>query len=98
MSARRRYAGCERGLEHLAGLARVADDQDLRSLRRRPGGGRTAERQREVGSEEVADGSTNAIGAEEPALVRNHAHAAEVNAWRTAGAYGPSSGQPSCAP
>ena len=90
--------GGQRGLEHLAGLACVADDQDLGSVRRRPGGGRTAERQREVGSEKVADGSTNAIGAEEPALVRNHAHAAEVNAWRTAGAYGPSSGRPSCAP
>jgi hypothetical protein len=34
MAAGRRDAGGERGLEHLAGLPRVAHDQHLRMLRR----------------------------------------------------------------
>ena len=44
-------AGRQRGLEHLAGLARVADDEHLRALRAPLGslrGRRAAERDREL--------------------------------------------------
>ena len=64
VAARGRGSGGDRGLEHLARLARVADDQDLRM--RRPGARhrRTGKRQRQVCGEEVAGTATDPVRAE----------------------------------
>ena len=86
VAAGRGDAGGERRLEHLARLARVADDQDLRravalaQLRRRG----AAEREREVGREQLAGDAADAVGSEELAAPW------AASAWRTAGACGPS--------
>ena len=59
-----RHAGGERGLEHLAGLARVADHEDPRTLD--PGllGGGATERERELGGQMLTGDAANAVGAE----------------------------------
>jgi hypothetical protein len=64
----------QRGLEHLARLARVAHDQHLRNAARRQSRGRAPERQREVGGQELADDAANAVGAEQPAARMDRAH------------------------
>ncbi len=76
----------ERGLEHLARLARVADDQNLRGGAGRDARDGSAERQREVGGQEAARDAAYAVGAEE----RADETATSLSASRTAGAYGPS--------
>ena len=62
-------AGGDRGLEHLARLARVADDEHARGARRRRDArrGGAGERQREVGGEELARDAADAVGAEQAA-------------------------------
>jgi hypothetical protein len=67
-------SGGERRLEHLAGLARVADDENLRCLAAADAGGRAPERGGELGGEELAGDAANAVGAEE--LARRDALAA----------------------
>ena len=83
--------GGDGGLEHLARLARVADDQHARgravgALDARGGG--AGERQRELGGEELARDAADAVGAEQPA--RGAGGAALTSASRTAAACGPS--------
>ena len=65
-----KFFGGDGGLEHLARLARVADDQDTRgapvgALHARRGGAR--ERKGEFRGNELARDTTDAVGAEEPA-------------------------------
>jgi hypothetical protein len=55
----------ERGLEHLARLARVAHDQDLRVLGRRCERRRAAEPQGELGSQELTRDAADPIGPEQ---------------------------------
>ncbi len=83
-------ARSQRGLQHRAGLARVADDQDPRAIgaeRRRAG---TADRHRQLGVQELAYAAADSVRAEE--LSGRHRH--RISAWRTAAAYGPSSDRP----
>jgi hypothetical protein len=77
-----RHACRERGLEHLAGLARVADDQHLRRVRGGDRRGCGPERRGQLGGQELAGDAPDAVRAEQP-------HDA-VSASRTAGACGPS--------
>ena len=84
------------GLEHLARLARVAQDHDLRALGGQQRGRRAGQRQRELRRDLLAGYAANAICSEEPA---GHGPAtARASASRTAAACAPSSGRPSCAP
>ena len=59
--------GGERGLQHRPGLARVADDQDLRALGGRLEGRGAAQRQCELGGQQLARDPSDAVGAEQPA-------------------------------
>ena len=62
-------AGRERGLEHLARLARVADDQDLRA--RPPARSSAAARpsaEGQVGGQELARDPADPVGPEQPAM------------------------------
>src|SRR5919202_5743905 len=68
-AAGRRHAGGQRRLEHLAGLAGVADDQHARVRGAGLQRGRPPEREREVGGEALAGDPADAVGAEEPAAV-----------------------------
>ena len=81
-----RHPGRQRGLEHLARLARVAHDQDLRRLCRRGGRGGPSERQRQLGGQLLARDTANAVGAEELGGLGHR----RASAWRTAAACGPS--------
>ena len=92
-SARLGDAGRSGRLEHVAGLARVPQDEDLwpPPTRRRPADRGGGERQGELGGDVLARDPAHAVGAEEATGQR-------VTAWRTAGACAPSSGRPSCAP
>ena len=65
VAAGRRDARRERRLEHLAGLARVADDQYLRGPDGRHRGRRAAERKRELGRQELARHPAHAIRSEQ---------------------------------
>ena len=66
LAARRGDAGRHGGLQHLAGLARVADDQHARAWRASTRCGRGAgERQRQLRGQELARDSPNTVGAEE---------------------------------
>ncbi len=69
LAARGGDARGDRRLEHLAGLARVADDQHARGAVRRvhPRGGRARQREREFRGEELARDAADAVGAEQPA-------------------------------
>ena len=61
-------AGAERGLEHLAGLARVADDEHPRALRaglQRSLGEGLAERERELGRQQLPRDASDAVGPEQ---------------------------------
>ena len=58
-------AGRHRGLEHLPGLARVTDDQDLRAGRGLVGDRGTRQPQRELRGEELTRAATDTVGAEE---------------------------------
>ena len=82
MTAARRDAGRERGLEHLARLARVADDQDLGRMGRGDLCCRPPQPQSEVGGQELARDPADAVRAEE-----GHGRS---SASRTAAACGPS--------
>jgi hypothetical protein len=62
------------GLQHLAGLARVADDQDLWRRRRRARRRRAAQRQRQISGEKVSNRAAHAVGAEQAALLPEHTH------------------------
>src|SRR5947209_16908878 len=64
VTARRGDAGRDRRLEHLARLARVANDQDPRALRPAVGDGGAGQRQREVRGQEVSGLATDAVRAE----------------------------------
>jgi hypothetical protein len=65
VAAGRGDPGAERGLEHLPGLARVADDEHPRRL----GGGlqrrRLAQGERQLGGQQLAGDATDAVGPEE---------------------------------
>ena len=68
LAAGRRHAGGHRGLEHLAGLARVADDEDAWSARAAlAGAGRRGpgERERELRGEELPGDAADAVGPEQ---------------------------------
>ena len=69
LAARGGDAGGHRRLEHLTRLARVADHEHARGARGRRGArrGGAREGQREVGGEELARDSADAVGAEQPA-------------------------------
>jgi hypothetical protein len=67
IAAGRADAGGDRGLEHLARLACVAHDQDLRTVGFELGCGRTRERERELGADELARDAADAVGPEQPA-------------------------------
>ncbi len=100
VAAGRADARCERRLQHLARLARVAHDQHLRALHAGVAGRRAPERERELGGQELAGDAANAVG---PEQLAGHADARDTkrsgaSAWRTADACAPSSGRPSCAP
>ncbi len=84
-------------LEHLAGLARVAQDQHLRALGCRLRGRSASERERELCRQELAGQSTHTVRAEQLAG-HTHPRVIDANAWRTEASCGPSSGRPSCAP
>jgi hypothetical protein len=58
-------AGRERGLEHLAGLARVADDQDLGVLGRRRERGGAPEPEGEIRGQEIARDAADPVGPEQ---------------------------------
>ncbi len=72
IATRRSHPGGDRGLEHLARLARVADDQDLRTLRFHPRHRSTGQREREVGRQEMSRPATDAVRAEQ--LARHNSH------------------------
>ena len=61
-------AGGERRLEHRAGLARVAHDQHLRPSRLASGGRGAAERERQLGGEQLAGDPANPVGPEQRLL------------------------------
>ena len=82
MAAARRDARGEGGLEHLAGLASVAHDQDLRGLGRGHQGRSPAQAEGEIGSEKLARYAADTVRAE-----KRHGR---LSAWRTAAACGPS--------
>ena len=85
----RGHARGDRRLEHLAGLARVADDQDLRALVPRASATAVArQRKRELGRQEMSRAAADAVRAEE--LARHDRYRGAVSAWRTAAACGPS--------
>jgi hypothetical protein len=70
LPARGGDAGRDRGLEHLARLARVADHEHARRVGDRlghAGGGGTRERQCELRGDELARDPADAVGAEQPA-------------------------------
>jgi hypothetical protein len=70
LAARRGDARGHGGLEHVAGLARVADDQRARRVRdliRHAGRRRPREGHRELRGEELAGDAADAIGAEQGA-------------------------------
>jgi hypothetical protein len=62
-----RDARRQRRLQHLAGLAGVADDQHLRALDGRLDRDGTTQPQGEVRSEDLAGDPADAVGSEEPA-------------------------------
>ncbi len=74
-----------RGLEHLAGLAGVADDQNLGARGAGLARGGAPERERELGAEKLAGDAADAIGAEQASETRR-----APSAWRTADACAPS--------
>jgi hypothetical protein len=88
------HPGRKRGLEHLAGLAGVAHDQDLRGLHGRDRRGGAAQRRGQLGAQELPGYAADAIGAEQLARGGAPLHDAALHgrtsAWRTAAAYGPS--------
>ena len=68
-------AGGQRGLEHLARLARVADDQDLRDFGSGDARRGAAEGRGELGREELAGDAAHAVGSEELAGAAPHCEA-----------------------
>ena len=58
-------AGGERRLEHVPGLARVADDQDLRAVAAQLGGRGPAEREGQLRGEHLPDGTADTVGPEQ---------------------------------
>ena len=96
IAAARGHARGDRRLEHLARLARVANDQDLGAVRRDPLHRRPRQLERELRAQKVTGAATDAIGTEE---LSSHPGACRLlSAWRTAAASGPSSVLPSSAP
>jgi hypothetical protein len=82
------YARRDGGLEHLARLAGVADDEHPGGRAGRAldaGGGRAGERQGEIRGEELARDAADPVRTEQTA-----GQGAGASAWRTAAAYGPS--------
>ena len=59
------HPGSQRRLEHLARLAGVAHDEHLRGVRRGDGRRGTAQRQRQLGREELAGHAAHPVGAEQ---------------------------------
>jgi hypothetical protein len=59
-------ARSERGLQHLTGVARVADDQDLRVVHRQRERRRPAEFQGQVGTEELSRDPADPVRPEQP--------------------------------
>jgi hypothetical protein len=61
----RRHPGGQRGFEHVAGFAGVADDQDLRPVALDLGGRGTPERERELRRQDLPDRTPDAVGPEQ---------------------------------
>ena len=59
-------SGGEARLEHRPGLARVANDQDLRVRRVAGGGGGAAQRHGQLGRHDIAGDAADAVGSEQP--------------------------------
>ena len=65
VAARGGDAGGQGGLEHLAGLARVADDEHARSVGLGLQRGGAAEGERQLRGQQLARDAANAVGPEE---------------------------------
>src|SRR6185437_3493528 len=89
VSARGCEARRERGLEHLARLARVADHERPRRLEPAVQDGGTPERERELRRDLDARDAADAVGAKEPSTHHASTGGGVTTAWRTADACAP---------